>query len=133
MMMVWNLMRPLLNKKEDVVVLEVSVSEISWDISVENPQVHVIEDTGLSNAVLESHTSIPNIVTETQEIAQQRSQLLETEYRNKVLDDLFEIKAFLNQWLTGLTNNETHPCNIKSSACSFSVAARFLDTIQDVV
>ncbi|KAI8024244.1 hypothetical protein LOK49_LG03G02753 [Camellia lanceoleosa] len=55
-----------------------------------NHQVHVIEDKGLSNAVLESHTSIPNIVTETQEIAQQRSQPLETEYRNKILDDLFE-------------------------------------------
>ncbi|GFY93619.1 hypothetical protein Acr_09g0000650 [Actinidia rufa] len=69
---------------------EVSSSDISWDIGVENPQDHVIEDTGLSNAVPESHTSIPHIATETQEITQQKSQLLETEYRNKILDDLFE-------------------------------------------
>ncbi|CAL5350627.1 unnamed protein product [Camellia sinensis] len=60
--------KTLLNKKEDVVVPEVSVTQISWDISVENPQ---------------------------------------TEYRNKILDDLFDITAFLNQRLTELTNNET--------------------------
>ncbi|CAL5422095.1 unnamed protein product [Camellia sinensis] len=40
-------------------------------------------------------------------VVPERSQLLETEYRNKILDDLFDIKAFLNQWLTELTNNET--------------------------
>ncbi|THF94098.1 hypothetical protein TEA_001236 [Camellia sinensis var. sinensis] len=34
--------KTLLNKKEDVVVPEVSVSQISWDISVENPQVHLL-------------------------------------------------------------------------------------------
>ncbi|CAL5351997.1 unnamed protein product [Camellia sinensis] len=124
----------LLNKKEDVVVPEVSVSEISWDISVENPQVHVIEDTGLSNAVLESHTSIPNIVTETQEIAQQRSQLLETEYRNKILDDLFEIKAFLNQWLTELTNNETLSLQHQVQAVAPLVLQQYSsDTIQKML
>ncbi|KAI7981692.1 CDK5RAP3-like protein [Camellia lanceoleosa] len=104
MMMVWNLMRPLLNKKEDVVVLEVSVSEISWDISVENPQVHVIEDTGLSNAVLESHTSIPNI-----------------------------IKAFLNQWLTELTNNGTLSLQHQVVRLLFSVAEDSSDTIQKML
>lgn len=124
----------LLNKKEDVVVPVVSVSEISWDISVENPQVHVIEDTGLSNAVLESHTSIPNIVTETQEIAQQRSQLLETEYRNKILDDLFEIKAFLNQWLTELTNNETLSLQHQVQAVAPLVLQQYSsDTIQKML
>ncbi|KAL7194273.1 hypothetical protein ACSBR1_034648 [Camellia fascicularis] len=124
----------LLNKKEDVVVPEVSVSEISWDISVENPQVHVIEDTGLSSAVLESHTSIPNIVTETQEIAQQRSQLLETEYRNKILDDLFEIKAFLNQWLTELTNNETLSLQHQVQAVAPLVLQQYSsDTIQKML
>ncbi|XAR70018.1 hypothetical protein NMG60_11001832 [Bertholletia excelsa] len=95
----------MLNKEEDSMVPEVSVSEISWDISVENPQVHFLEDSGLSDAVPESVTLIPKI--ETQETTEQRSQLLETEYRNKILDDLFEIKAFLNQRLTELTNDET--------------------------
>ncbi|KAI7996350.1 CDK5RAP3-like protein [Camellia lanceoleosa] len=37
--------KTLLNKKEDAVVPEASVSEISWDISVENPQVHTSEYT----------------------------------------------------------------------------------------
>ncbi|PSS36314.1 CDK5RAP3-like protein [Actinidia chinensis var. chinensis] len=97
----------LLNEEEGGLVVEVSASDISWDIGVENPQDHVIEDTGLLNAVSESHTSIPNIATETQEITQQKSQLLETEYRNKILDDLFEIKAFLYQRLMELTNVET--------------------------
>ncbi|PSS21139.1 CDK5RAP3-like protein, partial [Actinidia chinensis var. chinensis] len=111
--------KTLLNKEEGGLVTEVSSSDISWDIGVENPQDHVIEDTGLSNAVPESHTSIPHIATETQEITQQKSQLLEAEYRNKILDDLFEgiweytlwggvrIKAFLHQRLMELTNVET--------------------------
>ncbi|KAF5940541.1 hypothetical protein HYC85_021708 [Camellia sinensis] len=34
--------KTLLNKKEDVVVPDVSVTQISWDISVENPQVHLL-------------------------------------------------------------------------------------------
>ena len=87
--------KTLLNKEEGGLVTEVSSSDISWDIGVENPQDHVIEDTGLSNAVPESHTSIPNIAAETQEITQQKSQLLETEYRNKILDDLFEVCPYL--------------------------------------
>ena len=85
----------LLNEEEGGLVMEVSASDISWDIGVENPQDHLIEDTGLLNAVSESHTSIPNIATETQEITQQKSQLLETEYRNKILDDLFEVCPYL--------------------------------------
>ncbi|KAL6958907.1 hypothetical protein U1Q18_040252, partial [Sarracenia purpurea var. burkii] len=95
-----------LHKEEDGLVPEVSVSDISWDISVENPQVHVLEDIDLSTAALMSHTSIPSIASETQEITQ-RSQLLEMEYRTKILDDLFEIKAFLNQRLMELTDVET--------------------------
>ncbi|KAI7998426.1 CDK5RAP3-like protein, partial [Camellia lanceoleosa] len=85
-------------------------------------------------AVLESHTSIPNIVTETQEIAQQRSQLLETEYRNKILDDLFEIKAFLNQWLTELTNNETLSLQHQVQAVAPLVLQQYSsDTIQKML
>ncbi|KAF5948213.1 hypothetical protein HYC85_014170 [Camellia sinensis] len=88
----------------------------------------------LSNAVLESHTSIPNIVTETQEIAQQRSQFLETEYRNKILYDLFEIKAFLNQWLTELTNNETLSLQHQVQAVAPLVLQQYSsDTIQKML
>uniref|UniRef100_A0A5B7BA33 CDK5RAP3-like protein n=1 Tax=Davidia involucrata TaxID=16924 RepID=A0A5B7BA33_DAVIN len=96
-----------LNKEEDDLGPKFSVSEISWDISVENTQVDLIEDAGLSNAVPKPHTSIPNALTETHEITKGRSQLLETEYRNKILDDLFELKAFLNQRMMELKNEET--------------------------
>lgn len=81
----------LTNKEEDGLVPDVSVLDISWDIGVEHPQVDLIKDAGLSNTVPEYHTPIPGIATENQGISQQKSQLLETEYRNKVLDDLFEV------------------------------------------
>lgn len=80
----------LTNKEEDV-----SVLDISWDIGVEHPQVDLIKDAGLSNTVPEYHTSVPDIATENQGIPQQKSQLLETEYRNKVLDDLFEVCLYI--------------------------------------
>ncbi|XP_004304381.1 PREDICTED: CDK5RAP3-like protein [Fragaria vesca subsp. vesca] len=87
-------------------VPEVSVSDISWDISVETPQVDTIDDVNLSN-VVENQTSVLDTSTQTTEIKEGRSQLLETEYRNKILDDLNEIKAFLNQRLVELKNEET--------------------------
>lgn len=83
----------MLNKEENM-VQEVSVSDISWDISVENPQIDVIEDSGLS--VSEPHASRLNS-TQIQENADERSQFLETEYRSKVLDDLFEV--YSHCWL----------------------------------
>lgn len=91
----------LSNDEKDGKVPDVSVSEICWDISVDDPQVQVLEGADLSNIV-----SIPCAVTEKQELIQ-RSQLLETDYRNKILDDLFELKAFLNQRFMELTNGET--------------------------
>lgn len=71
-------------------VPEVSVSDISWDISVETPQVDTIDDVNLSN-VVENQTSVLDTSTQTTEIKEGRSQLLETEYRNKILDDLNEV------------------------------------------
>ncbi|XP_062003140.1 CDK5RAP3-like protein [Rosa rugosa] len=88
-------------------VPEVSVSEISWDISVETPQVDAIDDVNLPNVVVHNQTSVLHTSTPTTEIKEGRSQLLETEYRNKILDDLNEIKAFLNQRLVELKNEET--------------------------
>lgn len=80
----------LLNK-EDNVLQEFSVSETSWDISVENPQVDVPEGADFSNAVPEPHISISDISTEIQDATRERSQLLETDFRNKIIDDLFEV------------------------------------------
>ncbi|XP_030457874.2 CDK5RAP3-like protein [Syzygium oleosum] len=82
---------------------DTSVSEISWDVSVETPQVDVIDDVSLPNVgAVNSPT-----VAQAAETEEGRSQLLDTEYRNKILDDLYEIKAFLHQRLAELRNQET--------------------------
>lgn len=74
--------------KDDSMVQEFPVSDISWDISVENPQIDVIPDSALLTAVPELLAPGYNAMNETHE----RSQFLETEYRSKVLDDVFEVK-----------------------------------------
>lgn len=93
--------------EEDSLAHEISVSEISWDISIENSQVDNVEDACLRNAGSETHTPVPDALTQTPEIQSVRSQLLEAEYRNKILDDLFELKAFLNQRLLELGSGES--------------------------
>ncbi|XP_019098080.1 PREDICTED: CDK5RAP3-like protein [Camelina sativa] len=83
---------------------EVDVSEISWDVSVETPQVEEITDS----AMLESNqTQLQDSTTQVLGSGGERSQLLDTEYRNKILDDLYEVKAFLNQRLIELRNEDT--------------------------
>ncbi|XP_057982492.1 CDK5RAP3-like protein isoform X2 [Malania oleifera] len=96
-----------LNKEGQSPIPDSYPSEISWDINVENPQVDVIDDASLPNVGLEAQTSVPDALTQTTKIKEDRSQLLETEYRNNILDDLYEIKAFLNQRLVELRNDET--------------------------
>ncbi|KAG7961749.1 hypothetical protein I3843_09G032200 [Carya illinoinensis] len=86
---------------------EITVSEISWDVSVETPQVDVIDDVSLPNVGLDNETSVSTFSSQTPQMKEERSKLLETEYRNKILDDLYEIKAFLNQRLAELKNEET--------------------------
>lgn len=93
--------------KEEFPAPEVATSEISWDISVENPETNVTEEAGFSGLHSEPHVFTPNSSSEVQGSAKERSPLLETDYRNKILDDLFEVKAFLNQRLSELTNEET--------------------------
>ncbi|KAL9237803.1 hypothetical protein vseg_012307 [Gypsophila vaccaria] len=85
---------------------DVGISEISWDVSVETPQLEIIDDSGPHNE-LEIQASDVSASMEAQEVSKGRSPLLETEYRNKILDDLFELKAFLNQRLSELKNEET--------------------------
>ncbi|KAK6945358.1 CDK5 regulatory subunit-associated protein 3 [Dillenia turbinata] len=83
----------------------ISVSEISWEISVENPQVEVHEDTLTPIPGMEAQVPLTG-VTKLSE-TRSRSQLLDPEYRNKILDDLFEMKAFLHQRLMELKNEES--------------------------
>ncbi|KAJ6992506.1 CDK5RAP3-like protein [Populus alba x Populus x berolinensis] len=56
---------------------------------------------------LENQTYVLDTITHTPGMKEGRSQLLDTEYRNKILDDLYEIKAFLSQRLAELSNEET--------------------------
>ncbi|XP_050227723.1 CDK5RAP3-like protein [Mercurialis annua] len=86
---------------------EISVSEISWDINVDTPQVDITDDVSLSNIIPGNQMYIPDSSTHNLEEKEERSRLLETEYRNKLLDDLYEIKAFLSQRLAELRNEET--------------------------
>ncbi|GFQ05450.1 cdk5rap3-like protein [Phtheirospermum japonicum] len=97
----------ILESTEGSTAPDVLVSEISWDVSVENPQVGGVEEAGLSSTPLESGLTYDYSKIEETGRNQERSQLMETEYRNKLLDDLFEAKAFLNQRLLELTNQET--------------------------
>ena len=81
----------LLKKEEDGLVPGMSASDISWDICVENPQVDEVEDVIFPNEDMKTQASVLDTKTRTPEIKEDRSQLLETEYRNKILDDLFEV------------------------------------------
>ncbi|EEF30042.1 CDK5RAP3-like protein [Ricinus communis] len=95
------------SKGEDNLHPEISVSEISWDISVEPPQIDVVDDVDSPNTGLENQKYVPDSLTHNSGVKEERSQLLGTEYRNKLLDDLHEMKAFLNQRLAELRNEET--------------------------
>ncbi|MED6184799.1 hypothetical protein PIB30_050956 [Stylosanthes scabra] len=80
---------------------------ICWDISVETPQVDVIDDINAQTSVVDSQASLPDTLSQLTENKDERSQLLNTEYRNKILDDIYELKSFLNQRLAELRNEET--------------------------
>lgn len=80
-------------KTEDNPPPEISVSDISWDISVDTPQVDVIDDVSLPNVQLENRRYASDTLPDIPGTQKGRSQLLETEYRNKILDDLFEVNA----------------------------------------
>lgn len=68
-----------------------SHADISWDISVDTPQVDVIDDDNAPTVVLENQTSLPDSLSQLTGNKEERSQLLDTEYRNKILDDLYEV------------------------------------------
>ncbi|XP_057783246.1 CDK5RAP3-like protein [Salvia miltiorrhiza] len=92
---------------EGTTAQDVSLSGIDWDISVENPLVGGAEGSVVTSTPAESGSSNHYSNAEATGSSQEKCQLLETEYRNKILDDLFEVKAFLNQRLLELTNEET--------------------------
>ncbi|VAI85496.1 unnamed protein product [Triticum turgidum subsp. durum] len=62
---------------------DTSENQICWDISTDNPE----ESATVENAPTESG--------QYECLTEERSQLLEKEYRNNILDDLLEVKSFL--------------------------------------
>ncbi|KAJ8756322.1 hypothetical protein K2173_025134 [Erythroxylum novogranatense] len=101
--------KTLLNENETTMHSEVSASEISWDISVETPQVDMTDDVNLPPVGLEKQNQAypSHWLNDTSGARGDKSQLLNTEYRNKILDDLYEIKAFLTQRMVELRSEET--------------------------
>ncbi|KAJ0791993.1 putative CDK5 regulatory subunit-associated protein [Helianthus annuus] len=87
----------------DEINRENMVSEISWDITVGHPEVELTQ----ADVYPGEHVSGISVLNGSQGVDRVRSRLLETEYRSRILDDLFEIKAFLNQRIMELTNTET--------------------------
>lgn len=104
------------SKGEESLQQDISVSEISWDVSVETPQVAVIDDVSLSNIGLDKPTSAAHPLTETSESKEVRSQLLEIEYRNNILDDLNEVC----QLYPSLCCCKLYLISLSSSTCFFA-------------
>ncbi|CAL9049787.1 CDK5RAP3-like protein [Musa acuminata AAA Group] len=110
------------SKKTEGVVPEASESEICWDISLENPQVDMLEDAVVPVVGIDK----PNPTETSQsESSEERSQLLETEYRNKILDDLFEVKSFLNQRSIEMRSEETSSLQHQVQAVAPSVLQQY--------
>ncbi|KAF3778722.1 CDK5RAP3-like protein [Nymphaea thermarum] len=84
---------------------ECSDQEICWDIYIENTPVEMLD--GIPDADQKAKISDLNTCTINKAKEEPRSKLLETEYRNRLLDDLFEIKSFLTQRLMEMGNEET--------------------------
>lgn len=89
---------------EDTGVSEPIQPEICWEISIEDASVAATEET-MERESLAHHLS--NFPEATENEKHPLSPFLDTEYRNKLLDDLFELKAFLNQRLVELRSQET--------------------------
>uniref|UniRef100_A0ACD6AK30 Uncharacterized protein n=1 Tax=Avena sativa TaxID=4498 RepID=A0ACD6AK30_AVESA len=74
---------------------DTSEQQICWDISTDNPE----ESGTIENAPTESG--------QYECMTEERSQLLEKEYRNNILDDLLEVKSFLTLRLGEMGNGDT--------------------------
>uniref|UniRef100_A0ACD5VAE1 Uncharacterized protein n=1 Tax=Avena sativa TaxID=4498 RepID=A0ACD5VAE1_AVESA len=73
---------------------DTSEPQICWDISTDNPESVTIDNAPTESGQYECLT-------------EERSQLLEKEYRNNILDDLLEVKSFLTLRLGEMGNGDT--------------------------
>ena len=70
---------------------EKMVSEISWDISVENTEIESTQNSTLTDIFPGEPVSGIHVLEGSEAGNEVRSRLLETEYRSRILDDLFEV------------------------------------------
>lgn len=80
----------LSNITEEGAAVGTSESEVCWDIGTENSQVAAVDNAGMSNAIVKGQLTVTESA-HAQILEEERSQLLETDYRNSILDDLFEV------------------------------------------
>lgn len=92
---------------EEGVLSKTTSTELCWDISIENPQVSATEHLDSPSSSQEVQQVEPIQSSSSQFLKEKRSQLLETEYRNKILDDLLELKSFLSQRLAEMRSEDT--------------------------
>ncbi|KAL6909726.1 hypothetical protein ACP4OV_001385 [Aristida adscensionis] len=104
--------------KEDL-TCNTSKSEICWDISADDSE-------DIQNTASE--------LGQSQTVAEDRSQLLEKEYRNDILDDLLEVKSFLNQRLGEMRNADTSSLQHQVQAVSPFVLQQYApDNLEDML
>ncbi|TVU11424.1 hypothetical protein EJB05_45010 [Eragrostis curvula] len=97
-------------------------SEICWDVSADSYE----ENANINNA--------PAELGESQMLDEDRSQLLEKEYRNDILDDLLEVKSFLVQRLGEMGNADTSSLQHQVQAVSPFVLQQYApDTLENML
>lgn len=106
---------PSLNKEG----LASSESGICWDITADNSEESVHDNANIQNAPM---------------VAEDRSRLLEKEYRNDILDDLLEVKSFLTQRLGEMRNGETSSLQHQVQAVSPFVLQQYApDSLENML
>lgn len=76
--------------EDEAAVLADSGSGICWDAGLKKSQFATLEDSVVTDAGVESQ-QIAIEKSQPSRLDEERSPFLETEYRNKILDDLFEV------------------------------------------
>ncbi|KAK3132295.1 hypothetical protein QOZ80_6AG0519170 [Eleusine coracana subsp. coracana] len=101
-------------------------SDICWDISADSLEENVHENANTENSATE--------LGQSQMLAEDRSRLLEKEYRNDILDDLLEVKSFLVQRLGEMSNADTSSLQHQVQAVSPFVLQQYAsDTLENML
>ncbi|XP_062232982.1 CDK5RAP3-like protein [Phragmites australis] len=103
-----------------------SESEICWDITADNSEEIVHDNANMQNA--------PSEFGQSKMLAEDRSWLLEKEYRNDILDDLLEVKSFLTQRLGEMRNADTSSLQHQVQAVSPFVLQQYApDSLENML